>query len=201
MKFFDKLFGIDKEQKSKIKVGDWVNSYSKGIYRVEKIIDRYYDESSPQLGENKIGDKMKDRIIVSKRFLNSKFKKSINYDSCSEYFIKHLDSIQNEELRKVIAVNPEYINELNQYEIPDIVTVYNYKLQIPDDEDLAKVQDLVTFINPGRTFQEIEIEMRRIDVLKFKAKNFGNYILQFNNVNIEYLNKKAIWRDARLIKG
>ena len=67
--------------KQEIKTRDWVNSYSKGIYRVEKIIDKFYDESSPILDGNNIGDKMKDRTIISKRLLNSKFKKSINYDT------------------------------------------------------------------------------------------------------------------------
>lgn len=201
MKFFDKLFGVGKELKSQIKVGDWVNSYSKGIYRVEKMFDLYYEENSPTLGQNKVGDKMRDRTIVTKRFLNSKYEKSISYESCSEYFIKHLDSVQTTELKKTIAEHPEYIGELNQYKIPDIITVYNYKLQISNDDDLSKVQGLVNFIKSGRTFQEIEIEMTRIDVLKFKAKNFGNYLLQFNNVNEEYLNKKRIWRDARLINS
>ena len=64
---FDKLF--KQEKSNQIKVGDWVNSYSKGIYRIENIIDQFYDESYPALGENKIGDRIKDRIIVAKRFL------------------------------------------------------------------------------------------------------------------------------------
>ena len=44
-----------------LKIGSWVNSYSKGIYRVERINDRYYDESERSiLGENKIGDRHKE---------------------------------------------------------------------------------------------------------------------------------------------
>ena len=49
--------------RQEIKIGDWVNSYSKGIYRVEKIIEQFYDESSPILNGNSIGDKDEDRII------------------------------------------------------------------------------------------------------------------------------------------
>ena len=67
----DKRF--KKEKSNQPQVGDWVNSYSKGIYRIETIVDQFYDESYPALGENKIGDRIKDRIIISKRFLNSKF--------------------------------------------------------------------------------------------------------------------------------
>ncbi len=57
MGLLDKIFGSDDEMKKRFKVGDWVNSYSKGVYRIECIIDEYYDESSPILGDNKIGDK------------------------------------------------------------------------------------------------------------------------------------------------
>ncbi|AXT52906.1 hypothetical protein D1818_19540 [Aquimarina sp. BL5] len=61
--------------KNTIEIRDWVKSYSKGIYRDEKILDRYYDESSSLIPENKrIGDQ-ENSIILSKRFLNSKFKK------------------------------------------------------------------------------------------------------------------------------
>ena len=74
--------------KDKLKVGDWVNSYYKGIHRIEKIYDCYYDESdSTILGDNKIGDKLA-KTIVSKRFLNSKFQKSITYDWCNETFVE-----------------------------------------------------------------------------------------------------------------
>lgn len=71
-----------------IKVGQWVNSYSKGIFRIEKILDRYYDDFDPITDLSKrVGDKYDDRIVILKRLLNSKFKKSIGYESCSELFI------------------------------------------------------------------------------------------------------------------
>lgn len=46
-----------------IEIGDWVNSYSKGIYRVERIYKRFYDESSSLIPENcKIGDPQKNIV-------------------------------------------------------------------------------------------------------------------------------------------
>ena len=187
--------------KTEIKIGDWVNSYSKGIYRVEKIIDKFYDESSPILEENKVGDKMKDSTIISKRLLNSKFKKSINYESCSDHFVSHLDKQQMTELQKILADNPKILKELDEYQIPTLTTVYNSDLKIDNDTDLQTTLQLIDFIKGGKTFLEIQNEMKRLDILRLKPKNFGNYKFQLFNFDEEFIDKRKIWRDAKLTKA
>src|SRR6478735_2036146 len=120
-----------------IKVGQWVNSYSKGIFRIERILDRYYDEFDPLTDpKKKVGDKYDDRIVVTKRLLNSKFKKSISYDSCSEFFIVPLDKEQKERLQEILKQNPDWLTELNDYSIPDIHTVYNWSVQLNSKEKI-----------------------------------------------------------------
>ncbi|MEX0315855.1 MAG: hypothetical protein AB3N18_16875 [Allomuricauda sp.] len=198
MTIFSKLF--KREESSQLQVGNWVNSYSKGIYRIETIVDQFYDESYPALGENKIGDRIKDRIIVTKRFLNSKFKKSFSYESCSETFVSKLNNGQYSELQKVIEQNPKLLEEFNEYEIPTRETIYNMQLQIDNESDLKKVNGLVDFIKTGKSFLEIQTEMERADLLKLKPKHFGNYLFQLINYNDEYLNRKKIWRNAKLTK-
>jgi hypothetical protein len=136
--------------KQEIKIGDWVNSYSKGIYQVEKIIDKFYDESSPVLDGNKIGDKMKDKTIVSKRFLNSKFKKSINYERCSDHFVSHLDNQQMMQLQKILADNPTFLKELDDYQMPTLTTIYNSDLKIDNDTDLQLTSQLINFIKANK---------------------------------------------------
>ncbi len=198
MTIFDKLF--KREKSDQLQVGNWVNSYSKGIYRIETIVDQFYDESSSALEENKIGDRIKDRIIVSKRFLNSKFKKSFSYESCSEAFVSKIDNSQYSELQRVIEQNSKLLEEFNEYKIPTRETIYNLELQIDNESDLKKVNELIDFIKIGKSFLEIQMEMERADLLKLKPKYFGNYLFQLINYNDEYLNKKKIWRNAKLIK-
>ncbi|WP_350287217.1 hypothetical protein [uncultured Croceitalea sp.] len=181
-------------------MGNWVNSYSKGIYRIETIVDQFYDESYPALGENKIGDRIKDRIIVTKRFLNSKFKKSFSYESCSEAFVSKLNNNHYSELQKVIEQYPKLLEEFNEYEIPTRETIYNMELQIDNESDLKKVNGLIDFIKIGKSFLEIQTEMEQTDLLKLKPKYFGNYLFQLINYNDEYLNKKILWRNAKLTK-
>ncbi|MDO6598496.1 hypothetical protein Q4512_16370 [Oceanihabitans sp. 2_MG-2023] len=187
--------------KKDIEIGNWVNSYSKGIYRVEKIFDRFYDESSALIPENrKIGDNQKS-IVLTKRFLNSKFNKSLSYESCDESFISHLTKKQLTELNKVISEKPQLISELNEYEIPTLKTIYNSDLQIDNETDLQQVNKLIEFIKNGKSFLEIKAEMERLDILRLKPKHFGNYKLQLLNFNEEYINKRKIWRDAELNKN
>ena len=184
--------------KDKLKVGDWVNSYYKGIHRIEKIYDCYYDESdSTILGDNKIGDKLA-KTIVSKRFLNSKSQKSISYDWCNETFVKQISVEQKELLDKFIKDNLNSLKEFENYEIPNLETIYNMPLQIDSKEELSLVNQLITFVQNGKSFLEIEKEMERLDILRLKPKYFGNYVFQLINYNEEYLNKRKIWRKAIL---
>lgn len=198
MKLFDTIF--KKKNPNDIKVGDWVNSYSKGIYRIEKIVDQYYDESSPILEKHEIGEKMENRIIVSKRLLNSKNKKSISYESCSEAFVSKLSESQNLELQKILNDKAEILEDLNKYEIPIRKTIYNMELQIDSKEDLQKISNLIDFIKNGKTFMEIQNELKKTDLLQLKTKPYVNYLFQIINFNEELRQKRKVWRKAILQK-
>ncbi len=199
MTWFKKL-SVKKEEG--LKPGDWVNSYSKGIYRVERIIEEYFEESDPIiLPGYSIGDKKPKRTVVSKRLLNSKFKKSISYESCNEVFITPISPSKKENLDAVLKENPSYIDALDNYKIPVLIGIYNMPLQIDDVADLKKMEKLIALIKHGKSFLEIKEEMQKNDLLKLKPKNYGNYLFQLINHDNEYKNKKLIWREAILKKN
>ena len=175
------------------KIGDWVYSYSKGIFRIEKIIDEYFDESEKSiLGDNKIGDKKEYRTIISKRCLNSNFKKSISYESCSEFYISKINDKDLIQLNEIIEKNQKYLIELDNYEIPTQTSIYNMELDIEKDDDLKKVHDLIDFIKSGQSFLEIENEMEKLDIKKLIPKHFGNYKFQLLNFDNEYQNGNVV---------
>ena len=180
------------------KVGDWVNSYNKGIHRIEKIIDEYFDESSNETG--RIGEMGPNKTIVSKRQLNSKFKKSISYDSCSDFFVSKIDAEQTAALQKFISENPKAMAELEEYEIPEIQEIYNAQLQIDNKEDLKSMLAIAEFVAGGKTYAEISNEIQRRQLERLKPERFGNYFFQLINYNNEYQNRKKIWRKAVLTK-
>lgn len=180
------------------KVGDWINSYNKGIHRIEKIVDEYFDESSTEV--NRIGEMAPNKTIVSKRFLNSKFKKSISYDSCSDFFVSKINAEQKAEIQKFISENPNAILELDAYEIPETQEVYNSQLKIDNEKDLKSILKIIDFVETGKTYIEIFNEMQRLELEHLKPERFGNYYFQFISYNNEYKNKRKIWRKAILTK-
>ena len=184
-----------------IKVGQWVNSYSKGIFRIEKILDRYYDEFAPITDpKKKAGDKYDDSIVITKRLLNSKFKKSIGYDSCSEFFIVPLDKEQEERLNEILKQNPDWLTELSDYLIPDINSIYNWRVQLDSSTEMTKVEEIIKLIETGQTLRQIHNEIDKRGLTKNFDRNFGNYLLQMTNVNQETVDKRYIWRNPKLIK-
>jgi hypothetical protein len=185
-----------------IKVGQWVNSYSKGIYRIERILDRYYDEFDPIIDpKKKVGDKYDDRIVITKRLLNSKFKKSISYESCSEFFIVPLGKEQEEGLQETLKQNPDWLTELNDYLIPDINSIYNWSVQLDSSTEKIKVNEIIKLIETGQTLRQIHDEIDKRGLTKNFDRNFGNYLLQMTNVNHETVDKRYIWRNPKLIKS
>jgi hypothetical protein len=185
-----------------IKVGQWVNSYSKGIHRIEKILDRYYDEFDPITDpKKKVGDRYEDRIVITKRLLNSKFKKSISYDSCSEFFIVPLDDVQKVGLKKALKQNPDWLTELNDYVIPEINSIYNWSVQLDSSGEKIKVNEIIKLIETGQTLRQIHDAIEKRGLTKNFDRNFGNYLLQMTNVNHETVDKRYIWRNPKLTKS
>ncbi len=184
----------------KVKKGDWIYSYSKGIFRIEEIIERYYEEDTPLLGDNKVGDKMPTRTIISKKFLTATFKKSFGFESCDESCVSKLLKKDRNKLEKLLNLRPELLKEFNEFKIPQRQTVHNTEIQIDNESDLKKMNLLVEFINKGKTYIDIQNEMLKLDLLRLKAEYSGNYLLQYMNYNDELVNKRKVWRDAVIRK-
>ncbi len=178
--------------------GEWIYSYSKGIFRVEEIIDKYYEENTPLLGNNKIGDKMPTRTIISKKFLTSTFKKSFGFEVCDESLVSKLSKSDLKKLEKLLSEKPNLIKEFEEYEIPERHTIWKSEFQINNENDLRKMNSVIEFINKGKTYIEIHNEMERLDLLKLKPKHFGNYSLIMININDELKDKRQVWRNAEL---
>jgi hypothetical protein len=183
-----------------LKPGDWVRSYSSGIYRIEKIADTYYEHEYELTGTKRVGDAHDDRSIISKRFLNSKFKKAIGYESCSETFVSPLAEDDLAIVLDIIATKPPLFAEFEAYVVPPILCLYNSELQIDVPDDLERVRQLLEFIRTGKTHKEIKAEMKRLDMLRllpeYSGSSFGNYAFQLTNYDSEYRDKQMVWRDA-----
>ena len=180
-----------------LRVGDWITSYSAGIFRVEHVIIEYYDESYPLIPPGKkIGDVIEHRTIIAKKLFNSKFKKLLGYESCSELLAKKVTQEQKGQMKIILAQNPQFLQQLDEYTIPPLRTIFNMPLQIDSVQDMENVKCLMSFIDTGKSFLEITQEMQKLNIIK--PKYYGNYKFQFVNTNFEYKDKRKIWRETNL---
>jgi hypothetical protein len=183
--------------------GQWVFSFSTGIYRVEKVVQKYYEESDvPHItSEDNIGSLNPNRQIISKRLLNSKMQKSIGYEVCSEAYVKPLNNTELVSIQTELLKRPSLIQELNEYLIPPIESIYNMRLRLNDDQEKSLAEALVAFIQKGKTFLEIINEMKRIGADKLKPATWATHNLQFVNTDFETKDKRQIWRCPRLYES
>jgi hypothetical protein len=73
-------------------------------------------------------------------------------------------------------------------------------LKLKTKDDVKLIKEFMSFIKEGRTYKELKKEMRKRHLEKYIPDTFGNYILQMINVDNEQKEKRAVWREANLLK-
>lgn len=182
-------------------LNDWVFIKFEGIFRIDKIIQEYYDESEMLPISECIGNPVKEKIFILKGLLDTNFEKSIFEKYCREGLISKLTSEQEERLNHILRSSPDLVAEFYCYEIPAVKRYLTIPLDIKFPEDLEKVDKLVVFIDSGKTFVEIDEQMQYLGVQNFdKSVGYmGRFQLNITNIDFECNNKKRIWREAQLL--
>ncbi len=129
---FDNLFS----SKEGMKIGDWIKSYSVGIWQIYKILK--YKVCDPASG--KIEDKV---TVFSKRFINKSYKKSFSEECCSPAFVKPLPDEELKLLNAFIKENPLLHEKFKEYVPKELDSIYNAKIKIPEDKNVKKVESLI----------------------------------------------------------
>jgi hypothetical protein len=118
-------------------VGDWVTAYNKGIFKVDRIIQRYYDESHDKriLGSHQVGDLMNDPIVVLKKCFSSSLKPSMGWDICAQSLCHLVDSEVLSNIEGILSTNPKLIDKIDKYEIPQTKLLHNISLYLGDSKE------------------------------------------------------------------
>ena len=120
------------EENVPLKVGDWVKSYSSGIWQIYRILD--CKRLNPATG-----DEQDKTTIFSKRFLSNAYKRSFKEECCDPHFVTRLNSDEKSDLNKFISENPKLYETFLAYEPKNIDCVYNARIGIPESRDSATV--------------------------------------------------------------
>src|SRR5262245_32626990 len=106
-----------------MKVGDWVYSYSKGVWQIIRIEE--IEQITPNISSR--------TTVHCKRFLNSSFKKSFAAESCAPEFIEPLPDEVLNKLNEVINLNPNWYNEFKDYN-KSVDSVLNLTFHVADNK-------------------------------------------------------------------
>ena len=99
-----------------VKVGDWVTSYSSGIWRVYRVLENV-------VVANSSGGTKTISLIFSNRFLSSSYKPLFKSECCAPSFVEKLNSEETSKLNDYISKNPEQFERFDKKE-PKIVNAY-----------------------------------------------------------------------------
>jgi hypothetical protein len=195
-------------KKSKFKIGDWVNAYNAGIFRIEKIMAVYREKNKrdPLFQKERAykPGELTDRRIILKQFLSTKFKKYLSPHSCSERFLSLLDPRQSAGLKAAIKRNPQWLTALDAYTLPlktSLTLTHDMRIHIRNRKDLERIENLIKFIKTGKTFSEFRKKVMHLHIQKLiRNETSSNCYLSLFNYSFEFDHKKKefIWTDAEL---
>ena len=130
-----------------MEVGDWVKSYSAGIWRIYRI----QNINSVNINTNEIEGRT---AVFLARFLNKSFKRSFSQEVCDKAFVYPLEKGEQEKLNKFILDNPKLIQAFNSYKPKPLDSIYNVNIVVPEKTAKEELDNTLYLLGP-RTRYEI----------------------------------------------
>jgi hypothetical protein len=180
-----------------MKIGDWVTSYSKGYFQIERIVNIYVDESNSHLGKlenKKIGEVLSNPIVVLKKGFNSNLKPNLGWDTCALSYCKLVDNNVLQSIQDELDNNTIFIKKFNNYTIPPIKSLFNISIK-SSVEIIEKLDLLKHKIHKGLTYKEIIQETQINNYISIPP----NCTVQLINIDFEVnQEKRTIFRDINI---
>ena len=175
----------------RIRIGDWVSSYSRGIWRVVRIIQDYrplVDLPAPA-----------QPLIGSARFVTHTFRPRYGTEICAESFVNPLIADSKRELDAFIAAHPEALAafEARTPRQPDLV--WNVQLGLPEVTTPLLSDHFFTALASGLTPDEVRAALREEALDQYVGKLPATHALQLVSENHEMRGPDFLFRTGRLM--
>jgi hypothetical protein len=151
-----------------LEIGDWVRSYSQGIWQIYRILDYTCIDPVSRKEKNK-------RTVFSKRFVSNSFKRSFKEECCDPAIVMILNTGELKELQEFIDNNADLYNKFEGYEPKDIDCVYNARIGIPEDQSALEIANL---LENSSLLKEAEINTQLIE-LGFISNTKPSWTVQY----------------------
>ena len=171
-----------------MKVGDFVHSYTKGIWQIYRIIN--YKTINLQNDKSE-----KKETVFLKRFISASYKKSFSEECCDPSFVSPLSVEELIKLNNFIENNKDLFEEFNNYMPKPIDAILNIKIRKIEQVELKQFTELLKS-RKKMTYREIN---KYIVQNNLKAeKSYGN-TLQFVSNNFEIKNGNLVYQYSRIL--
>ena len=98
-----------------IQVGDWVRSYSKGIWQVTRVVPEHYETRYSLSAPRQLADRPH---FLLKRLVNEKWKPAFAADSAEASFVKPLTKADAGKLERFLKDNADVVTQFESFSQP-----------------------------------------------------------------------------------
>jgi hypothetical protein len=171
-----------------LNVGDWVRSYSAGIWQIYRVLEDYKC-LDPLTGNETINS-----TIFSKRFVSNSFRKSFKEECCHPSFVTDLKYEEMKKLEIFIVKNSVLYAKFVKYEPKPIASVYNARIGIPTNRS---VEEIARLIPSSESFTALQISPF-LQKLGFDTKQLPSWTVQFVSENHQCENGWLVYKFSRV---
>lgn len=172
----------------RLNVGDWVRSYSSGIWQIDRILE--YWCLDPLTGRE-----AKKTTVFSRRFVSNSFKRSFSEEACDPVFVNSLGKDELSTLQDFIARNSGVHEKFLAHQWKGIDCLYNARICIPHDRDLAAATANLAGAGPIR---DVDIPSL-LEGLGFDTKTSPSWTVQFVSRNFECRDGYLMFKFHRIL--
>jgi len=176
-------------------IGDWVTSYTAGIWQVYRVVDDYFEISWDLESDKKKSD---NPMIFSKRLCHNNGKRSFSTEVCSRAFVDLLDQDSLDNVQ--IILDDEKLNKaFSKYSPKPMNCASGMGFSLPDQFSYERFETIINElfegkIEEGLTVQEINKALSETEIYEFRNTNPQNASIMIVCDDHEIVNSDLIFR-------
>jgi len=166
-----------------VKPGDWISSYSPGMWQVYRVLEGY------KTRDPVTGLEVTKTTVFSKRFVSATLKRAFKEECCDLEHVKNLTGKPLRQLNALIAENHELFDQFNAYQPKSIDDIYNARISNPAMLSRRQLEALMPQDQPLSLF-----EITRLLEDLGLAADAGSLTAQFVSPNFECVGGRLLYR-------
>jgi hypothetical protein len=186
-----------------VNAGDWVRSYSMGIWRVSRVLSGF---NEPRFSLDAAKSVSPRTLVFSNRLVNTSWKRSFSTECADLSLVRRISADEESRIQELLQSNPSLKNEFEKYQAKNgsLELVINVSLgQIPDsDRDRLRAVCSEALGNPaqnGITMDEALVVLRDAGFYDCIDKTPKQATLQLISVGHEVRDGEFVLRYNRVL--